>query len=109
MGQLAADLIVSSMGAERVGYLDDPYVLPCVGNDAYGPFPQGVLALPLEGAALSFCLFCHCYNFFVSCSLLLKCSALSYHFFLMGFAAYESPSNALTILQQRSPVVKVSA
>jgi proteasome assembly chaperone 2 len=49
VGQLAADLLVSSMGSERVGYLDDPYVLPCVGNDAYGPIPQGDLALPLEG------------------------------------------------------------
>lgn len=50
VGQLTADLLVSSMGSEKVGYLDDPYVLPCVGNDAYGPFPQGDLALPLEGA-----------------------------------------------------------
>jgi len=52
VGQLTADLLVSSMGSEKVGYLDDPYVLPCVGNDAYGPFPQGDLALPLEGAYL---------------------------------------------------------
>ncbi|KAL2334388.1 hypothetical protein Fmac_015601 [Flemingia macrophylla] len=44
-------------------------VLPCVGNDAYGPFPQGELVLPLE--------------------------------------AYDSPSNALTIIQQRSPVIKL--
>ncbi|KAH1202608.1 Proteasome assembly chaperone 2 [Glycine max] len=58
------------MGSERVGYLDDPNILPCVGNDAYGsfPFPQGDLALPHE--------------------------------------AYDSLSNALTIIQQRSPVVK---
>ncbi|WVZ01931.1 hypothetical protein V8G54_022737 [Vigna mungo] len=68
VGQLVADLLISSMGSERVGYLDDPNVLPCVGNDAYGPFPQGDLALPLE--------------------------------------AYDSPSNALTIIQQRSPVIK---
>ena len=34
----------------------------------------------------------------------LEFSALSYHF----FAAYDSLSNALTIIQQRSPVVKVS-
>ncbi|KAJ7945996.1 Proteasome assembly chaperone 2 [Quillaja saponaria] len=68
VGQLAVDLLVSSTGAERVGYLDDPNVLPCVGNDAYGPVPQGELALPLE--------------------------------------AYDSSSNALTLLQQRSPVVK---
>lgn len=49
VGQLTADLLVSSLGSEKVGYLDDPYVLPCVGNDAYGPVPQGDLALPLEG------------------------------------------------------------
>ena len=34
----------------------------------------------------------------------LKFSTLSYHFFV----AYDSLSNALTIIQQRSPVVKVS-
>lgn len=49
MGQLAVDLLVSTMRAERVGYFDSPFVLPCVGNDAYGPVPQGDLALPLEG------------------------------------------------------------
>lgn len=50
MGQLAVDLLVASSKADRVGFLDSPYVLPCVGNDAYGPVPQGQLALPLEGA-----------------------------------------------------------
>lgn len=49
VGQLAVDLLVSSTGAERVGYLDDPNLLPCVGNDAYGLLPCGDLALPLEG------------------------------------------------------------
>jgi proteasome assembly chaperone 2 len=49
VGQLAVDLIVSSTRAERIGYLDDPHVLPCVGNDAFGQLPQGELALPLEG------------------------------------------------------------
>ncbi|KAI8554375.1 hypothetical protein RHMOL_Rhmol05G0093900 [Rhododendron molle] len=68
VGQLAVDLLVSSTGAERIGYLDDPNVLPCVGNDAYLPSPQGDLALPLE--------------------------------------AYDSTSNSLTLIQQRSPVVK---
>ncbi|GAB2224837.1 hypothetical protein Drorol1_Dr00005614 [Drosera rotundifolia] len=48
VAQLALDLLISSTGADRVGYLDDPHVLPCVGNDAYGPLPQGTLALPLE-------------------------------------------------------------
>lgn len=49
MGQLAVDLLVSSTGAETVGYLDDQFVLPCVGNDAYRPSPRGDLALPLQG------------------------------------------------------------
>ncbi|KAK9136437.1 hypothetical protein Syun_015767 [Stephania yunnanensis] len=68
VGQLAIDLLVSTMNAERIGYLDDPFVLPCVGNDAYGPTPTGVLALPLE--------------------------------------AYVSFHNSLTLIQQRSPVIK---
>ncbi|XP_057965273.1 uncharacterized protein LOC131155842 [Malania oleifera] len=68
VGQLALDLLIASTRAERIGYLDDPNVLPCVGNDAYGPIPQGELALPLE--------------------------------------AYDSFSNALSLVQQRSPIVK---
>ncbi|XP_004292468.1 PREDICTED: proteasome assembly chaperone 2-like [Fragaria vesca subsp. vesca] len=68
VGQLAVDLLVASSKADRVGFLDSPYVLPCVGNDAYGPVPQGQLALPLE--------------------------------------AYESASNGIALIQQRSPVVK---
>lgn len=44
------------MGTEKVGYLDDPNILPCVGNDAFGPIPNGDLALPLEGILLSLCL-----------------------------------------------------
>nr|ABF70018.1 cell cycle-regulated protein-related [Musa acuminata] len=69
VGQLAVDLLISSTRAKRVGFLDEPSLLPCVGNDAYGPEPEGVLALPLE--------------------------------------AYESPPHALTLIQQRSPVIKV--
>ncbi|KAM7470724.1 hypothetical protein LguiA_008907 [Lonicera macranthoides] len=68
VGQLAVDLLISSTRAERVGYFDEPNILPCVGNDAYWPTPQGDLALPLE--------------------------------------AYESSANAMTLVQQRSPVVK---
>ena len=49
MGQLAVDLLVSTMKATRIGYLDDPFVLPCIGNNAYEPFPHVELALPLEG------------------------------------------------------------
>lgn len=49
MGQLAVDLLVSSLKADKIGYLDDPNVLPCVGNDAYSPAPPGKLTLPVEG------------------------------------------------------------
>ncbi|KAL6502522.1 hypothetical protein OROHE_024527 [Orobanche hederae] len=70
VGQLAVDLLISSLKADKIGYLDDPNVLPCVGNDAYSPLPLGKLALPVE--------------------------------------AYESSSSALTLVQQRSPVIKVS-
>lgn len=49
VGQLAVDLLVSSLKADKIGYLDDPNVLPCVGNDAYSPAPPGKLALPVEG------------------------------------------------------------
>lgn len=49
VGQLAVDLLISSLEAEKIGCLDDPNVLPCVGNDAYTPSPVGKLALPLEG------------------------------------------------------------
>ncbi|KAK4405239.1 Proteasome assembly chaperone 2, partial [Sesamum angolense] len=68
VGQLAVDLLISSLKAEKIGYLDEPNVLPCVGNDAYSPSPLGKLALPVE--------------------------------------AYESSSSAMTLVQQRSPVVK---
>ncbi|KAL6514579.1 hypothetical protein OROGR_020158 [Orobanche gracilis] len=68
VGQLAVDLLISSLKADRIGYLDDPNVLPCVGHDAYSPLPLGKLVLPVE--------------------------------------AYESSSSALTLVQQRSPVIK---
>ncbi|KAJ6906041.1 clast3-related protein [Populus alba x Populus x berolinensis] len=48
VGQLAVDLLVSLTRAGRIGYLDDPYILPCAGNDADGPTPCGELAFPLE-------------------------------------------------------------
>ncbi|XP_074338037.1 uncharacterized protein LOC141675226 [Apium graveolens] len=68
VGQLGVDLLISCTTAERIGYLDDPNVLPCVGNDAFFPSSIPQLALSLE--------------------------------------AYESPTNSLSFIQQRSPVVK---
>lgn len=67
VGQLAVDLLIPSSKARRVAYLDEPSVLPCVGNDAFGPNAVGDLALPLE--------------------------------------EYESPSNGLAFIQQRSPII----
>lgn len=52
VGQLAVDLLVSSSSARRVAYLDEPSVLPCAGNDAFGPDAVGDLALALEGWVL---------------------------------------------------------
>ncbi|KAG8094796.1 hypothetical protein GUJ93_ZPchr0012g22108 [Zizania palustris] len=49
MGQLAVHLLVSSSGARRVAYLDEPSVLPCTSNDAFRSDAIGDLALALEG------------------------------------------------------------
>lgn len=51
VGQLAVDLLIPSAKARRVAYLDEPSVLPCAGNDAFGPDAVGDLALALEGWA----------------------------------------------------------
>ncbi|CAM6120976.1 unnamed protein product [Calypogeia fissa] len=48
VGQLAVDLLISSRTVTKAGYLDDPYVLPCVGNDPFGPEADGTLAVSLE-------------------------------------------------------------
>lgn len=53
MGQFATDLLISSVRAKKVGYLDESSVLPCVGNDAFAPVPQGDLSLSLEGSSSS--------------------------------------------------------
>ncbi|KAG8067584.1 hypothetical protein GUJ93_ZPchr0005g14489 [Zizania palustris] len=52
MGQLAVHLLVSSSGERQVAYLDEPSVLPCAGNDAFGSDAIGDLALALEGWGL---------------------------------------------------------
>ncbi|CAH9104273.1 unnamed protein product [Cuscuta europaea] len=51
---LVVDLVVSSLSVNRVGFIDDLNVLPCVGNDAYSAAPPGQLALPLEVYESSF-------------------------------------------------------
>ncbi|RRT68321.1 hypothetical protein B296_00010346 [Ensete ventricosum] len=102
VGQLAVDLLISSTGAKRVGFLDDPSLLPCVGNDAYGPEPEGVLALPLEGNFLAPSFIFLPFKsspFMLSARCLWKC--------IMHCPPYESPPHALTLIQQRSPVIKL--
>ena len=54
VGQLGVDLLISSTRAQRIGFLDDPNVLPCVGNDAYTPSLKPQLALSLEGTVAPF-------------------------------------------------------
>lgn len=51
-GQLAVDLLISH-GARKAGYLEEPHVLPCVGNDPFGPSADGDLAVALEGTTIS--------------------------------------------------------
>jgi len=48
VGQLALDLLISTFEIPRVGFLDHPYVLPMVGNDAFTPNGSGVLTTSLE-------------------------------------------------------------
>eukprot|EP01125_Pyxidicula_operculata_P023153 TRINITY_DN9855_c0_g1_i1.p1 TRINITY_DN9855_c0_g1~~TRINITY_DN9855_c0_g1_i1.p1 ORF type:complete len:262 (-),score=45.35 TRINITY_DN9855_c0_g1_i1:104-889(-) len=48
VGQLAIDLIINSASLKRVGYLQSPFVVPAVGNDAFSPSGSGCLSLPLE-------------------------------------------------------------
>eukprot|EP00850_Spirogloea_muscicola_P009130 SM000050S17055 [mRNA] locus=s50:632392:634358:+ [translate_table: standard] len=51
VGQLAADLLVATLpGLARVGFLEDPAVLPCAGNDPFSPCPTGALTVAMEGA-----------------------------------------------------------
>ena len=47
-GQLAVDLLICRT-AIKAGYLEEPHVLPCVGNDPFGPSADGDLAVALEG------------------------------------------------------------
>jgi len=46
-GQLAVDLLICRT-AIKAGYLEEPHVLPCVGNDPFGPSADGDLAVALE-------------------------------------------------------------
>ena len=75
--------MIASTKAERIGYLDDPNVLPCVGNDAYIPNPQGELALPLEGCVLDFkfvCCFTVYTSFYISARNIVTLYSIVYNF-----------------------------
>jgi len=48
VGQLAAELLITSLALTPAGWLTSAHVLPCAGNDALQPPGTGTLALPLE-------------------------------------------------------------
>lgn len=47
VGQLATDLLISTLRLSRVGFLETTAVLPCAGNDAFS-HQKGQIALSLE-------------------------------------------------------------
>ena len=53
VGQLTADLLINTLELSRVGYVQDPTILPLVGNDAFDHTrPSGYLHTSAEGIAL---------------------------------------------------------
>jgi hypothetical protein len=48
VGQLAADLLVSTLRLSHAGTLASPHALPCCGNDAVGDVARGALTTALE-------------------------------------------------------------
>lgn len=48
VGQLAMDILIESLGAEKIGVLSHPFILPSVGLDAYSHQKSGSLCHPLE-------------------------------------------------------------
>lgn len=52
LAQLAADLLICTLGLERVGYLEDAYLVPAVGARDLpldGGHNAGGISTPLEG------------------------------------------------------------
>ena len=49
VGHFAVNPLISSVRAKRVAYLDEPSVLPCASNNAFGPDAIGDLTLALTG------------------------------------------------------------
>jgi len=50
IGQLAVDLIINTLSMKRVAYIDEPSVLPFIGNDVYAKQDtnRGVLSINIE-------------------------------------------------------------
>ncbi|GAQ78007.1 hypothetical protein KFL_000060740 [Klebsormidium nitens] len=48
VGQLAIDLIITGLDLKRIGFLEEPNVLPCAGNDAVGLTSEGIMSTSLE-------------------------------------------------------------
>ena len=56
MGQLTTDLLVTTLGLVRIGYMNDDSLLPMVGNDPYTEGTDGLsdrcrLCTSVEGEA----------------------------------------------------------
>lgn len=47
VGQLAVDLLIETFQAERIGRLDDPSVLPCIGSRSFSHLPGPTFPLEL--------------------------------------------------------------
>jgi hypothetical protein len=54
VGQLTIDVLICTFKCPRVGFIDDPFVLPAVGNDPFTPVRNGILTTKLEGSLLIF-------------------------------------------------------
>jgi proteasome assembly chaperone 2 len=48
VGQLTIDVLICTFKCPRVGFIDDPFVLPAVGNDPFTPVRNGILTTKLE-------------------------------------------------------------
>lgn len=55
VGQLAADLLVSTLALPRLGALEDSHLMPCVGRAPYAHELGAAVALELYGQAGGLC------------------------------------------------------
>lgn len=52
VGQLGADILISTLGAKRVGYIHSKCILPLIGNDPHVIDTSGVLHVAAEGNSI---------------------------------------------------------